>query len=725
MHKTLFAVALACSTVPPTAAAAPEDSRGWTLEDIVTAPEVTDVALAENGRFAIYAVHAADIDADKYRWTLRLIDLQSGSQRDLLTADQAEQLRSIPQSDAWSAILDIGDGMQLYRIERSGEVTPLLIHRPTVYAGAADMALYSPIGAPRYIGIVAHSWSPDGRWLWYSVLKARDNEAQVRFDKEVIAARHHRRSRIDAIIEIHIRASDGTDSIVTTRPAEDVMARYYGGDVVWQGDEVFFLARNPDGSEGGAFETRAWHLTRRTLRTVASTQVLRTFRAMNGPRGGQLETSGTGDRFELIETFEDGGRYSYGRFPFRIGDPRSAGLHRSANGQRVIVGTRTTGNPRYGLVLITRDAVREIGGQGSFTKCDFSSDLAIGVCIREGISDRPEVVRIDAARNQVVRLAAVSPRHEKIQPLDIRPRLWVNRLGYEASGYVVLPRGYVVGRRYPTIVVTHGSDADERFASIELQWEYPVQLFAERGYVVLLINDPRPRQSPELYSAYQAWSRGDAPPEPEDVQRLAWLNGVYSFEDAVKEMVAEGLVDPERVGIAGYSRGSQMVNVTLTNSRMFRAASGGDGSYLYPLGYANSQAGYNAIYGGSPFGEHIEQYRRFSPTLNGDRACGALLQQVAKPRGGAIDFHTALRDHHVPAQLTLYPGESAASSETHVFHIPSNRLRAQRENIAWFDYWLLGQRDPNMIFPERLAIWDAMAADPNRPTCDPQDEPTD
>lgn len=723
MNKTLIAAALASFTLPAIAQAAPEAGRHWTIEDIVTAPEVTDIALAQDGRSAIYAVHAADIAADKYRWTLRLIDLESGVQRDLLTADQAKQLKRIPQSDAWSAILDIGDGMQLYRIERSGEITPLLIHRPTVYAGPADMALFSASGAPRHIGVLAHSWSPDGRSLWYSVLKARENGKQVHFDEEVIARRFDRRSRIDAVIEIHIRTADGTDSIVTTRPAEDGMARYYGDDVVWQDDEVFFLSMKPDGSEGGAFETRAWNLTQKTLRTVTSDRNIPSYQVMNGPRGGQLATPGTGDRFELVEIFEDGTRHSYGRFPFRIGDPRSAGMHRSADGRSMIVGTRTTGNPRYGLILITPDTVREIGGQGSFTRCDFSFKLATGVCIREGISKPPEVVRIDIAQNEVERLAPVSPRHDEIAPLAIHPRQWTNRLGYEANGYVVLPRGYEPARRYPAIIVTHGSDADERFAYIGFQWEYPVQVLAERGYVVLLMNDPPSRQSAELHAAYEAWMRGEGPPEPAEVQRLVWLNGVYSFEDAVKEMVAEGLVDPERVGIAGYSRGSQMVNVTLTNSTMFRAASGGDGSFLYPLGYANSQASYTAIYGGSPFGENIENYRRFSPALNGDKACGALLQQVVVPRGGAIDIHAALRDHHVPAQLTLYPGESAASNETHVFHIPSNRLRAQRENIAWFDYWLLGKRDPAMIFPERLANWDKMAASSRRPTCGEQFKP--
>jgi dipeptidyl aminopeptidase/acylaminoacyl peptidase len=727
MHKSrLTAAILAALLMSTTVLAAPADERFWTLEDIVTVPEVTELALSEDRRFAVYAVRAADIAANKNRWTLRIVDLNDGTRRDLVGADQAEQLKRIPGSDDWSALLDIGEGMQLYRIERSGRTAPLLVHRPTVYAGSADMALPDgAVASPRQIGILAYDWSPDGQWLWYSVLKAEDGGGGVRFDTAVVAERQRRRSQIGAKIEIHIRAADGHDSIVTTRSSSDRAARYFGGEIMWRGDEVFFRAEEEDGTDNGRFETRAWSLSRQTLRTVNAESNGQTVWVMTGPRGGQLASKGVGARFELVEGFEDGRQHSYGRFPFLIGDPRGVGIHLAADERSALVGTRTTGNNRYGLALVNEGGVRAIGGNGSFTRCDFSSDLAVGICIREGMAMPPELVRVEPERNRITRLATVSVRHAAITPLAIRPRIWVNRLGYEASGYVVLPRGYVAGRRYPAIIVTHGSDADERFAYIGFQWDYPVQLFAERGYVVLLINDPRSRQNAEIWSAYQAWSRGDGPPGPADVQRLLWLNGVYSFEDAVKEMTAEGVVDPDRVGIAGFSRGSQMVNVTLTHSKMFRAASGGDGSFLEPFSYPGSPRDYKAIYGGPPFGEHIENYRRFAPSLNADKACGALLQQVVKPRTGAIDIHEALRAGHVPSQLTLYPGESAASDETHVFHIPSNRLKAQRENVAWFDYWLLGRRDPAMVFPERLAVWDAMADAPGRPACNEPVRATD
>lgn len=719
MKTSKFAtLALVALGSPAEGAAAPDESRRWTIEDIVTVPEVAELAISGDGRTALYAVRAADIGADKSRWTLRFIDLRQGSQRDLLVAEQAAQLKRVPGSDAWSAILDIGDGMQLYRIDRSGEVTPVIRHSPTVFAGKADMALPGgAAGAPQHIGVLAYDWSPDGRWLWYSVLKPSDRGASVRFDEQAAAERSWRRSRIDAAIEIRIRAASGSDMHVTTRPASDRAARFFGGNILWVDGEVHFRIEEDDGSEDGRFQTRAWNLGKMTLRTLPNEDSGQTIWVMRGPRGGQLVSKGVGDRFELVEGYEDGREYKYGRFPFLVGDPRSIGIFSSRDGRKTLVGTRTTGSARYGLALVERDGVREIGGNGSYTKCDFLPDLAAGICVREGISTAPELVRIDLDRNRVTRIAAVSARHAAITPLIVRPRRWINRLGYEATGYVVFPRGHVSGQRHPAIIVTHGSDADERFANSGFQWDYPVQMFAERGYVVLLMNDPRSRQNEKLWAAYQAWMRGGGPPGPEEVQRLIWLNGVYSFEDAVKEMAAEGVVDAGRVGIAGFSRGSQMVNVALTQSHMFRAASGGDGSFLEPSGYSISPQSYKAIFGGSPFGDHIEQYRRFSPSLNGEKACAALLQQLAQPHGGAIDLHEALRAHHVPSQLTLYPGETAASDETHIFHIPSNRLRAQRENLAWFDYWLLGKRDPTMPFPERLARWNAMADDPGRPDC--------
>src|SRR3546814_19619196 len=85
-----------------------------------------------------------------------------------------------------------------------------------------------------------------------------------------------------------------------------------------------------------------------------------------------------------------------------------------------------------------------------------------------------------------------------------------------------------------------------------------------------------------------------------------------------------------------------------------------------------------------------------APSLRADSACAPVLQQMASPFAGAIDFYAALREAKVPAQISLYPGETTATDETHLFHIPSNRLRAMQENLAWFDFWLRDRRDRDL-----------------------------
>ncbi len=683
------------------------------LEDILLAPNVTEIALSGDRQLGLYSVETADIANNEPQASLRIVNMVDGAQRELLRARSIKLIKRIPKSDAWSGLLDIGAGQQLYRIERSGAITPILINETTVLTGRADMAL-SKVGSepPRQVGVLAYDWSPNGQQLWYSLLKPVLSAARIKFDDEVLGERNRQRSHIEASVEFHLRGSEGDDRSIMTRPSTDRMALLFGGNVVWQGDEVQFRVETGDGTAGSAFETRAWNRKNGVLRVLGTERDVMTAWLLKGPRGGALSTTDVGETLELVERLPSGKPYSYGDVRFSIGDPRSAGFRRSKDGKRVVVGTRTIENPRYGLAVIDGKGVHQIGSDVSLTRCDFDDDVAIGFCVREGVTYAPDLVRVDLKRGDIARIASVSPQHEAIAPLTARPRTWVNRLGYKATGFVIFPRHYVVGRRYPAIVVTHGSDADERFANIGMQWNYPVQLFAERGYVVLLINDPSPRQKSELWAAYDAWTLDKGPPSPEEVQRLIWVNGVYSFEDAVREMGNEGLVDLDRIGIAGFSRGSQMVNVALTHSKMFRAASGGDGSFLDPYSYPNPMLGYNAIFGGSPFGEHIDQYRSFSPSLNAEKVCAPLLQQMASPMGGALNLYTALRQHSVPAQITYYPGESSASDETHVFHIPSNRLLAMRENLAWFDYWLLGRRDVGAPFPGRLALWDQMAQNP-------------
>ncbi|MGV7122376.1 prolyl oligopeptidase family serine peptidase [Sphingopyxis sp. 550A] len=700
------AALLAVAALSPVALAGESKGRPWTLDDILTVPEVKDVALSEDGKLAIYAVEIADLAADKPQSHIRILDIAAARQRTIVTVDNAKSLRRIPRTADWSALLDLGAGLQLYRITSGGMAQPLIVNPATVPVGKADMSF--PIGGgvrPSSVGVLDYDWSPDGAWLWYSQLRALPNAPRVRFDAEVSALQSQRRSTIDVEIDYFLRGPDGKTDLMLSRPSKDRMATRGGGQILWRGDEVQFRVETPDGSEGGRFEMRAWNRLSGTMRTLGVEHNLETVALLRGPRGGDLATSGLAKRLDLVETGPDGKRNSYGAVAFTIGDPRAPAYEASRDGKKLVIGTRDLEAARYGLAIVTRDGVRRVESEHSLTRCAYDDALLFAVCVEEGIATPPRLVKIDLGDGRISRLLPISAEHEAIAPLTILPRVWTNRDGYEARGFVVLPRGYQKGKRYPAVIITHGSDADDRFAAPGFQWNYPLQLLAERGYMVLLINDPSPLQSEEMMAASKAWIRGSGPPDPETLQRLLWIEGVHIFEDAVDEMAIEDLVDRDRVGIAGYSRGSQMVNVAVTQSTLFRAASSGDGGYLEPAGYATAGSSYDAVYGGAPLSDAVDSYRRFAPSLNASRVCAAVLQQVASASPSQIELFEALRAAKAPTQISHYPGATAASDETHVFYRPSNRSLAMQENIAWFDYWLLGRDDVDAPFPKQTEGW--------------------
>src|SRR3546814_13878598 len=119
----------------------------------------------------------------------------SGATRDILRAQWIDQLHRIPGEDAWSARIDKGDGVQLYRIEMDDSITPLIVHPATAIFGDTEGAVYPGYGhAPLATGVRAHDWSPDGTRLFYVVLDAAPQATGVRHGEDVVIARARRRA---------------------------------------------------------------------------------------------------------------------------------------------------------------------------------------------------------------------------------------------------------------------------------------------------------------------------------------------------------------------------------------------------------------------------------------------------------------------------------------------------------------------------------------------------
>ncbi|ASR50312.1 hypothetical protein B5J99_01535 [Blastomonas fulva] len=692
------------------AAMADDPGRRWTPEDIVSVPKVISMALSYDGAELAYLERTVDIAGNRTLLVLYRLDLASGARAEVARAIAADKLEAIAGKRAWNVLLDLGDGQQLYQIDSGASARLVLASEAKVTVGQAEGNLFAVSSlAPHRVGVLAYDWSPDRRWLWYAALKPGPSDTRVQFDSEVTAQKHRRRAPVPAVVELRLRSSSGEDTLIATRPTSDRLAFYLGATVRWGEDGLRYFVETTSGiksDESEAFDLKFASLVSTSAGTLPG---LPSVDYLKGPHGGQLASEGTGASLDLIETGPDGTKHSYGRYGFYIGDPRSAASWRSEDGKRLVLGVRTTTHPRYGLAVVSKAGIRTILTGKSLSRCDFRADLSWGICVEESLSQPPRFVRVEPGSGRITKVLTLSARHEAIAPLKITAHQWKNRADHIATGFIVWPRDYIKGQPYPAILVTHGSDADERFADQDLQWDFPVQAWAERGYVVVLINDPSPRLNPDLMAGYAQWRSGKGHLSPAKVQDSAWIGVVHMLEDVVSQLVSDGLVDRSRVGIAGYSRGSQITNVAVTQSGLFRAASSGDGSFLEPSAWSQVTRSYTAIFGGPPAGDFLENYRRLSPSLRADHACAAVLQQMATPLAGAIDFHMSLRAARVPSQISLYPGETTATDETHLFHIPSNRLAAMRENLAWFDFWLRDVEQTDASSAGRAGHWIEMA----------------
>ena len=199
------------------------------------------------------------------------------------------------------------------------------------------------------------------------------------------------------------------------------------------------------------------------------------------------------------------------------------------------------------------------------------------------------------------------------------------------------------------------------------------QVLAARGFAVLTVN---PRGSDgygeSFYTAaVGAWGHGDE----------------RDFLEPVDELVAEGIADPYRLAVTGYSYGGFMTcHLTTRTTRFSAAVAGGAVCDLASMA-GTSDVGHGLAVtelGGTPQ-QNRDQVAAQSPIERaGQVTTPTLLLHGADddrcPRGQAEQWFTALRERRVPTRLVLYPGAS------HLFILegrPSHRADYGRRLIGW------------------------------------------
>jgi dipeptidyl aminopeptidase/acylaminoacyl peptidase len=310
---------------------------------------------------------------------------------------------------------------------------------------------------------------------------------------------------------------------------------------------------------------------------------------------------------------------------------------------------------------------------------------------RETNVSPPEVVVIDQRTGATRELTDLNPEFHHIQLSSVERISGVNHYGEEWFGQLVKPPGFELGKRYPLIVTLYRSG--DYFLLGATGNENPIQVYAARGFVVLSFNIGRNRRR----------KSGDF----EDYLRN-WASPTASLEMAVRSLVEAGIVDPSKVGLAGLSRGAEILEYAISHSRIFQAAIESGPGARDPFFYYMAGKNWHRIFAkwvlsGWPEGESKKNWDRLAASLNADHIETPLLMNSPDSEFlGNMALFTSLEELHKPVELYIY------ANELHIKNQPKHRYEIYERNVDWFQFWLEDHKDASPEKRDQYARWERL-----------------
>ena len=169
--------------------------------------------------------------------------------------------------------------------------------------------------------------------------------------------------------------------------------------------------------------------------------------------------------------------------------------------------------------------------------------------------------------------------------------------------------------------------------------------------------------------------------------------------------MSEGLVDPKKIGIIGFSRTCfHVMEMITTGNLRLNAASITDGVMAgYPeyIMFEWVDSEFDSMIGARPFGEGLQQWLKRSPGFNLDKVTAPLLVVAEGPPSvlGMWEPYAGLRYLHKPVELIML------NTDEHLLTNPAVRLASQDGSVDWFRFWLQDYENPDPAKAEQYARW--------------------
>ncbi|MBK6302141.1 MAG: serine hydrolase [Actinomycetales bacterium] len=349
------------------------------------------------------------------------------------------------------------------------------------------------------------------------------------------------------------------------------------------------------------------------------------------------------------------------------------------------------------LLRLDADGSRRtlVGGAQTVSGLSVSSDGRQAVVVVSSPESFGELARLDLADGTLTALTAYGTG--VLSELDWtvpRERTFTAPDGRPVHGWIL--RGEDVDGATPLLLDIHGGPHNAWSGAADAEHLYH-QVLAAAGWTVLLLN---PRGSDGygedfMTAALGHWGTADAD----------------DFLTPIDDLVAQGLVDPARLAVTGYSYGGYMTcYLTSRDGRFAAAVPGGVVADSHSVATTSDMGLLLAVkeMGGLPWTDR-ERFDEMSPMhlIDQVQTPTLVLQGAADvrcPVSEAQRWFTALRTRGVPSELVLYPGAS------HLFILngrPSHRADWNRRIVDWVHRYAGSPASPDGARPRVRPVVDA------------------